>query len=438
MTEQRPPRRAPRFQAQPRHMRSVPIGRLLVIGVVGVIGIILAGSAMTGKTSDRAAVAATLGAGGASPPGSLEASPSGILASPSPTSSDVPASPNPTVAPVTDATNIYAGTGAGMFSPTVASFPPRVYVPDEASGTVVVIDPLTFEILFRYKVGSSPEHVTPDWDLQRLYVEASFGGRLTVIDPMTGRPVDRHAVRGPYNLYFSLDGRLAIVVLDSSRSGVEYGGQKQLYFYDRRTWRLIKALDVPWAGADHLDFSADGSFFVMSTEYTGRLVKVDVNKMAIVDVLKVGGNPIDVRLAPDGRVFYVANQGRNGVSIIDATLLREVAFLRTGRGAHGLAISRDARWLYVTNRLAGSLSVIDFATRKVIRTWRIGGSPDMIAVSPDGSQLWISNRFGGTVSVLDAGTGRVIKLIRVGGRPHGLAYFPEPGSISLGHNGIYR
>ena len=42
------------------------------------------------------------------------------------------------------------------------------------------------------------------------------------------------------------------------------------------------------------------------------------------------------------------------------------------------------------------------------------------------------------MSVVNSHTGRIIKVIRVGGRPHGLAYFPEPGTISLGHNGIYR
>ena len=340
--------------------------------------------------------------------------------------------------PATLATNVYAGTGAGMFSPAVANVPPRVYVPDEAAGTVVVIDPKTFRILFRYKVGASPEHVTPDWDLRRLYVEAAFGGRLTVINPKTGRPIGHHRVPGPYNLYFTLDGRMAIVVLDSSLSGGEYGGAAQLYFYNRRTWHLIKALRIPWAGANHLDFSADGRYLLLSTEYTGRVVRVDVRRMRITGVLNVGGKPVDVRLAPDGRVFYVANQGSNGVSIIDAVHMRRVGFLRTGRGAHGLAISRDASVLYVTNRRAGSLSVIDFTTRKVVHTWGIGGTPDMIAVSPDGTQLWISNRYGGTVSVVNAQNGHMIRRIHVGGHPHGLAYFPEPGSLCLGHNGIYR
>jgi YVTN family beta-propeller protein len=222
----------------------------------------------------------------------------------------MPASSSPSGVAVTTARNVYAGAGKGMFSSAVEAFPPRVYVPDEASGTVVVIDPTTYKILFRYKVGASPEHVTPDWDLQRLYVEAAFGDRLTIIDPRTGRPVAHHTVPGPYNLYFTLDGRMAVVVIDSARSGVEYGGQKQLRFYDRRTWRLIKALNVPFAGADHLDFSADGRFFLLSTEYAGWLVKVDVKRMAITGAVYVGGHPIDVRLSPDGRVFYVANQRR--------------------------------------------------------------------------------------------------------------------------------
>jgi YVTN family beta-propeller protein len=320
-----------------------------------------------------------------------------------------------------------------MFSPVVATFPPRVYVPDEANGTVTVIDPRTFRILYRYSVGASPEHVTPDWNLKRLYVEAAFGDRLTVIDPSTGRPIGHRTVAGPYNLYFTLDGRMAIVVLDSSLSG-----STQLSFYDRRTWRLIKGVRIPWAGADHLDFSADGRYFLLSTEYSGWVAKVDVRRMAVVDALFLGGKPIDVRLAPDGRVFYVANQATSGVAIVDPVTMRRIGFIRTGRGAHGLAVSRDARWLYVTNRNAGSLSVIDVVTRRLVHTWRIGGTPDMIAVSPDGTQLWISNRYSGTVSVVNGQTGRVIRVIRVGGHPHGLAYFPEPGRICLGHNGIYR
>jgi len=148
----------------------------------------------------------------------------------------------------------------------------------------------------------------------------------------------------PYNLYFTPDGTRAIVVAERLQ---------RLDFYDPHTWKPLGSLQVPWRGVD-LDFSADGSFLLASTEWTGMVVRIDVATIAMTGSLAVGGLPIDVRLAPDGSVFYVANQGRHGVSVIDPVNMREVQFIPTGRGAHGLEISRDTRSIYVSNRLAGT------------------------------------------------------------------------------------
>ena len=197
-------------------------------------------------------------------------------------------------------------------------------------------------------------------------------------------------------------------------------------------------MPIPWRGIDHLDFSADGSYLIGSTEWSGILVKIDTRTMQITDSLNVGGLPIDVRLAPAGDVFYVTNQGRHGVSIIDPVKMRELAFLPTARGAHGLQVSRDTHFMYVSNRDAGSISVIDMQLRSVVATWTVGGSPDMLQLSPDGKQLWASGRYYGNVSVIDTETGNVLKSIRAGAGAHGLTYFPNAGTISTGHNGVYR
>ena len=277
-----------RYQAGPPRnrragSRSSPTwaGWLIGVGAVGVLVIVALGAAFGGRPSGQATATRDQGSGPSAVAVPSVGTPSATTgSSPAPSVSDQ--SPPPVAGPVVGVTNVYAGAGAGMFSPAVAGLPPRVYVPDELTGTVVVIDPTTFKILYRYKVGASPEHVTPDWDLRRLYVEAAFADHLTVISPKTGRPTGHHTVPGPYNLYFTPDGTKAIVVLDSRLSGSSYGAH-QLYFYDRRTWRLIKALRIPWAGADHLDFSADGSYFLISTEYSGWVAKVDVKRMAVTD-----------------------------------------------------------------------------------------------------------------------------------------------------------
>lgn len=325
--------------------------------------------------------------------------------------------------------NVYAATMTGVLSPNVAGIPERVYVPNSTSNTVDVIDPATYRIVAHYWVGILPHHIAPSWDMSQLYVDDTSSGMLTVIDPHSGLPVGRIPMRDPYNLYFTPDGTKAIVVAE---------GFRRLDFRDPHTWKLIKSVFIPWAGVDHLDFSADGSYLLASTEYAGVLVKVDVATMTIIGTMRVGGLPIDVRLAPDGSVFYVANQGRSGVSIVDPVAMKEIGFLRTGRGAHGLYVSRDTKSMYVTNRLNGSISVIDLASRTVVATWRIGGTPDMIQLSPDGTQLWTTGRYDGYVYVVDTSTGQLLHRIRVGGQPHGLTYFPNMGRFSIGHNGVYR
>jgi YVTN family beta-propeller protein len=351
---------------------------------------------------------------------------------PSPTGSTAPsASPSAALG------GVYWATITGQIDPRWASIPPRVYVPDEASGNVVVIDPATFKIIGRFNVGAFPEHITPAWDGQVLYVNNMNSSSLTEIDPRTARPNGiTIKVPNPYNLYFTPDGSRSIVVEDMYQAAPT--SPNGLVFYDRKTWKKVGFVPIPWAGANHLDFTADGSVLLLSCEYSGRIVAVDVAKMKVIKSFNVGGSPTDVRLSPDGKVIFVANQVRNGIDVIDATSLAYLSFIRAGSGAHGLAISRDTTHLFVTNRHAGSLSVVDIASRKVVATWQIGGTPDMIAQSADGTQLWISNRYSGTITIVDARSGTVIKTIATGMNPHGLSFWPEPGRFSLGHNGNMR
>ncbi len=331
---------------------------------------------------------------------------------------------------------IYAGPASGVLDPRVAGLPPRVYVPNEGSNDVAVIDPETFEIVGRFAAGAAPEHISPDWDLSRLYVSNMNGATLTVIDPETQKAIETKQVPFPYNTYFTPDGSKAIIVADYL--GIDMVADNGLYFYDRETWDLLKFVQVPWPGVNHLDFAPDGSYLMVTCESAGVVVKIDTTTLEIVGMVEVGGSPLDIRLGPDGDVFYVANQGTHGVDVIDADALEAVGFIPTSNGAHAFAFSRDASRLFVTNRLDNTISVIDLATRSVVDTWEAGGSPDMATVSPDGSQLWVSNRFHGTVTVFDPETGEQLANIATGGNPHGLTYWPQPGTISLGHNGNMR
>src|SRR5438046_9357334 len=175
--------------------------------------------------------------------------------------------------------------------------------------------------------------------MSAVYVDNEGSSSLTVLDIHTGRPSGTVNVPFPYNLYITPDGTKAIDVGERLQR-VECRDWRQ-------GWKLLRSLGIPWPGADHMDFSADGSYFMISTEYSGVVAKVDVVNMKLAGFVHVGGLPIDVKLSPDGSVFYVTNQGRMGVSVIDAVAMREIELISTGRAVHWLWVSHDITTLTV-------------------------------------------------------------------------------------------
>jgi len=331
----------------------------------------------------------------------------------------------PGMPPVSNPANLYSQSAANDFSPAVKGALQRVYVPNVRSDDVSVIDPATFKVLTTYKVGRSPQHIVPSWDLKTLWVtnnaEGGNEGSLTPIDPLTGQPGNAIPVDDPYNMYFTPDGSEAIVVSDA---------HARLDFRDAHTMTLKSRLEVPGCkGINHADFSIDGRYAIFTCEFGGALAKIDMVNHKVLGYLQVdkkAGMPQDVRVSPDGKVFYVADMMADGVY----PSRNGTRLYVSNRGSHKIHGRRHGK---------GSISVIDYATRTVVARWPIpgGGSPDMGNVSADGSMLWLSGRFDDMVYAINTRTGKVRK-IKVGMEPHGLTVWPQPGRYSLGHTGIMR
>ena len=382
---------------------------------------------------------------------------------------------------VPDPANLYSETRADRLSPSVSQALERVYVPNRSANTVSVIDPATLKVVATFKVGIHPQHVVPSWDLKTLWVannaEGRTDGSVTPVDPLTGKPGKSIPVDDPYNMYWSPDGKYAIVVAEA---------YKRLDFRDAHTMKLAYSIATPKCpGINHADFSIDGRYAVFTCEFGGALTKIDLvqrkvlgtirltqyfnrpDALAIIDkpgkkpnkvpdpaqlgaeICTTLGMPQDVRASPDGKLFYVADMMADGVHIVDGESFQQIGFIATGVGAHGLYPSRDGKLLYVANRGSnvirgkaggpGSVSIIDFATGKVTQTWMIpgGGSPDMGNLSADGHYLWLSGRYDNVVYRIDTRSGAVDK-IKAGREPHGLTVWPQPGRYSLGHTGNLR
>ncbi len=350
--------------------------------------------------------------------------------------------------PVKNSDNIYSEAGTNMLSTSVKNDLPRVYVPNRGSDTISVIDPKTLQVINTFNVGKSPQHITPSFDMRTLWVtnnaEGTPDGSLTPIDPTTGKPGTPVQVSDPYNMYFTPDGKSMVVVAEALR---------RLDFRDPHTQQLQFSIKVPdCAGVNHADFSGDGSYFIASCEFGGKLVKIDWIHQKIIGYLTIAKDsmPQDVRVGPDGKTYYVAEMMGGKIYVVDGPSFTLKSTIATLTGTHGLYFSRDATKLYASNRGfssligthpsgPGSISVIDVKTNTVTENWPIpgGGSPDMGNLSADGKQLWLSGRYDRSVYEIDTDTG-VVHTIAVGVEPHGLTVWPQPGRYSLGHTGLMR
>jgi len=359
---------------------------------------------------------------------------SSASASPAPRASATPVG-LPGMPPLLNPKDAYAADRPGRLSPVVQADKRLVYVPNSGSNTVDVIDQRTYKIIDHFSVGREPQHVVPAYDLTTLYVNEDNSSSLTPIDPRTGRRTGKHiSVPDPYNLYFTPDGKYAMVMAEARR---------EIIFADPHTFAVKHVLHVPGcAGVNHADFSLDGRYFIATCEFNGSLIKVDTQRQRLVGTLRLGAHymPQDIKVAPDGSVWYVADMIAGGTWLIDGKTFRKIGFVRTGRGAHGLYPSRDSKTLYVSNRNAGSISLIDFGTRAVRKTWHIpgGGSPDMGGINAAGTVLWLSGRYNSVVYAIRTSDGHLLAKIPVGFQPHGLCVWPQPGRYSLGHTGILR
>jgi DNA-binding beta-propeller fold protein YncE len=195
--------------------------------------------------------------------------------------------------------------------------PLRIYVPNTGSKYVDVI---VIPCRSRSSVTSgwaASQHITPSYDLRRLWVLNDLGDSLTEIDPATGKNGKTIRVKDPYNMYYTPDGRFAVVVAER---------EAKLNFLNASDMKLVESVPVPCRGVDHMDFAANGRFLIASCEFAATLVKVDVatRRPLAARWRSTGGMPQDVRIVT-GRLALL-RRGHDGERRTSSTRIRSAAW----------------------------------------------------------------------------------------------------------------
>jgi YVTN family beta-propeller protein len=306
-----------------------------------------------------------------------------------------------------------------------------VFVSNERSGDVTVIDGTTDAVVATFKVGKRPRGIHAAPDGKRLFVTLSGSPRMApgldenrapadktadglgVIDPVERRLIDRwHVGSDPEQFAISKDGKFAFIANEdeASASIVDLGsGQSR---------GKVKVSDEP----EGVGVNPHNGEVYVTCEEKGEVFAIDPDQQRVVAKIDTGGRPRSIAFLADGSRAYVACENGGYVAVIDATShkLWSKIQLPTGSLPMGTAISNDGKELYVSTGRGNSVVVIDTGENAVATTIPVGNRAWGIALDPSGSKLYTANGASNDVSVVDLRSRKELR-IKAGDGPWGIA-----------------
>ncbi|HWT11150.1 MAG TPA: hypothetical protein VN231_00180 [Allosphingosinicella sp.] len=287
-------------------------------------------------------------------------------------------------------------------------------------------------------VACSPQPAGPDEGDVRLYVTNEISGDLSVIDPEARREIARIPLgKRPRGLAPSPDGRLLYIALSGSPIAGPGVDEATLPPADKaadgiavfdiaggRVLRVLRGVSDP----EQVAVSPDGRRLYVASEDTGRLIVMDSRQGGVLASLEVGGEPEGVAVSPDGRLAYATSEEDHSVAVVETAGPRVRARIRVGLRPRNAVFTADGRRAFVPGENDATVAAIDVARDRVVASARIEGEnsrPMGVALAPGDSQLFVTTGRGRRLARLDATTLRATGTVEVGERPWGLAVSPD-------------
>jgi YVTN family beta-propeller protein len=283
---------------------------------------------------------------------------------------------------------------------------PRIYVTNEVSGDLTVIDSGTRRVIATVPLGKRPRGIHPSPDGKTLYVALSGS-------PIAGPGVDETTLPPP----------------DKSADGIGV--------FDVAQNKLIKIIP---GGSDpeNFDISKDGKFLYISNEDTSSVSIVDVGTEKVLKSIKIGGEPEGVKVTPDGKHVFITSEEDGTIAVLDPAAGRIISTFKVGHRPRSIAFTPDVAHAYVNAENDGTVVLIDAKRYKQIKPISIGKpgliKPMAVLMSADGKRLYVSTGRGHQVFAVDTATNAVVGSVTAGQRPWGIALSPD-GKMLYSANG---
>jgi YVTN family beta-propeller protein len=265
--------------------------------------------------------------------------------------------------------NINSGIRVNSYPIGVAVNPltNKIYVANELSNTVSMIDGSTDKVDAKINVGKSPYGITVNPLNNRIYVSNRDSGTVSVIDGSTNTQIANVSA-----------GNRPVGVAVNPSNGLIY-----VTNFDSKAVSIIDGITNTFSGT-----------------------------------IKVGNAPYGVAVDPLNNKTYVTNVLDNTISVIHGTKPTDNKVVKTikvigGISPAGIAINTSTNRVYVTNYHSGSLFIIDTSADKLVNSIKVGRYPVGVEVNPINDKIYVTNIGDNTVSVIDGKKNQIIRTITV-------------------------
>jgi len=302
-------------------------------------------------------------------------------------------------------------------------------VVEQAGGRVTTLDPATGKTLGSLAVGFNPHEITVSKDGATAYV-SNFG--VQDYDHTLGVPgrsvsvIDLASMTEARRLETGEDGGPHGVKLRPPQEGEVFVNAEfpaAMHVFDAKTGKSVRRFAVD--GATHnFVFSPDGKALFLMAGKVG-VIRVDPETGAETGRYTPATPARGLSWTPDAKFLLVA--GKNELALIDpATMQRTRAYENLGVGQILYAeMTPDGRHILAPAVWDSQVLVIDAASGTVARRLITGLDPVAVLIAKDGKTAFVSNARGRHVTAIDLKTWQTRTLGNVDG-PNGLAFGNKP------------
>jgi YVTN family beta-propeller protein len=299
-----------------------------------------------------------------------------------------------------------------LFLPAVAFAWPKAYLTDFVSK--VIITDVADSTVSKIDVGSTPYGIAINPDGTKVYVANQSSGDIAVVDVLINTVVDRIVFGSGYTLS-GIDFNPSGTVVYAAVNGPISNG---LYGIDVATKSIVTNVGIGGSPGPVLAISDNKIYVTARVGLNYYIYVVNPNTSTVDDTILVGATPIYMVANSAKSKVYVSNQGDPGgpysISIVDVSLGSVTSTISLSKRPLGIAINPSETKLYVADYNDFSISVFNLPGGTLAKTISTGSAnPFVIEFDSLGEKYYVG--IGTSLSIFDSSNDEIISRIDNGG-----------------------